>query len=252
MRARSEPAPAPAAPAAARVRLHKHLAACGVASRRACEKLMAEGRVRVDGEAATRPGTTVDPERQRIEVDGRVVRPQRFVHLAFHKPPGVVSTARDTHGRRTALHFLRDVPGRVYNVGRLDLDSEGLLLFTNDGDLALQLTHPRHFVGKVYLVWTRGDLSEDGRARFLDGIYDRGECLRAVEVRRIRPGHYRVVLREGRNRQVRRMFFSQGLRVTRLVRVAVGPVELGDLRPGAWRYLEPGEVQALRQAAVTR
>ncbi|MBN1269231.1 MAG: rRNA pseudouridine synthase [Kiritimatiellae bacterium] len=235
----------------ATVRLQKFLADCGVASRRACEQLIARGIVTVDGRAVTQMGARIDPARQAVCVRGRRVLPQGRLYLALNKPRDVLCTSRDPRGRRTFLDLLPSVPARVYTVGRLDRDSEGLLLVTNDGDLAARLTHPRHHVLKTYRVWIEGVLGEDARARLVRGVESRGERLTAVEVRRVvgEDGCCEVVLAEGRNRQIRRMFEAVGLRVRRLKRTAIGPLSLGRLARGAWRELTAAEVAALRKAA---
>ena len=238
------------------VRLHKHLADCGVASRRACEALIAAGSVRVDGETITQPGYKLDPAGRDIRVDGRPVAASAArLYFLFHKPRNVVSTSSDPQGRPTVLDFFRDVRARVYSVGRLDFDSEGLLLLTNDGDIALGMTHPRHGLHKVYHVWLDRELGPQERERFLRGVASRGERLRAVSVDSLPPSGrgvgYRVVLAEGRNRQIRRMAEGVGRTVYRLLRTAVGPLELGDLRPGRSRPLTLDELEQLRRAIAT-
>ncbi len=238
-------------PAPVRVRLHKYLAACGVASRRASERLMQEGRVRVDGRVVTEPGTTIDPARQRIEVDGRPVRGGGFRWIAFYKPRGVVTTAQDPESRSTVYDYLKGIPERLVYVGRLDFDSEGLLLMTNDGELVNKLTHPRHHVTKVYRVWTGGEeLDAAACTRLVRGVMDEEELLCAVDVTREAAHQYRVVLREGKKRQIRRMFAIVGARVRRLMRIAVGPVRIGALEPGQWRDLARDEVESLHEAAA--
>jgi pseudouridine synthase len=242
------------------MRLHKYLAHCGIGSRRACEQLMTEGRVRVNGEPASRPGITVDPARDRVEVDGRSVQPERQVCLAVNKPIGLLCTSRDPQGRSTVLNALSGQPsvfgdpwpaGRLYTIGRLDADSEGLLLLTNDGELANLLMHPRHHVPRIYRVWvSRGPPSPDQLRRLRDGVVHDGEHLRAKEIRVLQARGEttccRVVLREGRKRQIRRMFEVVGLPVTRLWRVGIGPLALGRLPAGGWRYLTTAEIRRLR------
>ncbi len=234
----------PAAPG--RVRLQKFMASCGVASRRKCEEWIAEGRVRVDGVVASEPGTTIDPNTQRVEVDGRVIRPARFRYLLYHKPRGVLSALSDPSGRGTLGDVLPPELGRVYHVGRLDQDSEGLLLLTNDGDFAMRLTHPRYEVEKTYQVWCDGDPTPADLKRMEQGIDDAGERLRARSVEKIASGHYQVVLTEGKKREIRRLFAACGCPVTRLLRTAVGPVKLGALSTGRFRDLTEAEVAALR------
>ncbi len=231
-------------------RLQKYLARCGVASRRASEQIITSGRVRVNGQRAVELGTSVDPERDRVEVDGRAVRPPATQsYIALNKPIGVVSTASDTRGRRTVLDL---VPGdaRLFPVGRLDYDSEGLILLTDDGDLAMRLTHPRHGVEKEYRALLRGDMTEDVLERLRAGIELDGTRTAPATFERLEEhpdGDWvRVVLHEGRNRQIRRMVEAVDLDVVRLVRVRVGSLRLGSLAPGGWRQLSAAEVAALR------
>ena len=221
-----------------------------MASRRASEWIIAAGRVSVNGVVASEPGTTVDPDRDRIDVDGWTVRPPaRHSHIVLYKPIGVVSTASDPRGRRTVVDLVPDV-ARLYPVGRLDYESEGLIILTDDGDLALHLTHPRHTVEREYRALVRGDPSETVLARLSRGVELDGSLTAPATFERV--GEHpdgvwvRGVLREGRNRQIRRMFESVGLDVVRLVRVRVGSLLLGDLAPGAWRELSAAEVAALR------
>jgi 23S rRNA pseudouridine2605 synthase len=221
-----------------------------VASRRASEQIIAAGRVSVNGVVASAPGTTVDPDRDRIELDGWAVRPPaRHSYLVLNKPIGVVSTASDPRGRRTVVDLVPDV-ARLYPVGRLDYESEGLIILTDDGDLALHLTHPRHIVEREYRALVRGNPSDAILARLSRGVELDGSHTAPATFERV--GEHadgvwvRVVLREGRNRQIRRMFESVGLDVVRLVRVRVGSLLLGDLAPGAWRELSAAEVAALR------
>jgi 23S rRNA pseudouridine2605 synthase len=229
-------------------RLQKVLAGAGWGSRRVCEDLIREGRVRVDGEVAIL-GRRVDPATAHITVDGAPVaaRPG-LVHYLLNKPLGVVSTAADTHGRPTVVEFVPADP-RVYPVGRLDMDSEGLLLLTNDGDLANAIAHPSHGVEKEYLVQVDGGRLSDGALRRLrDGVdLDDGRTAPA-RVSQPEPGVLRITIHEGRNRQVRRMCAAVGHQVTRLVRTRIGPIADRDLAPGQWRSLTTEEVIALGTA----
>jgi 23S rRNA pseudouridine2605 synthase len=231
-------------------RLQKYLARCGVASRRASEQIIVGGRVRVNGQTAAELGTSIDPERDRVELDGRAVRPPKtLTYVVLNKPIGVVSTASDPQGRRTVLDLV-DVSARLFPVGRLDYDSEGLLLLTDDGDLAMHLTHPRHTVEKEYEALLATDPSEAALARLRMGVPLDGSLTAPARVERLATvpdGTWvRFVLREGRNRQIRRMAAVVELDVLRLVRVRIGPLRLGDLAPGTWRNLRAAEVVALR------
>jgi len=232
------------------VRLQKYLADCGVASRRASEQLIIDGRVAVDGNIVTEMGSKVMPGRSRVTVDGSEVRPvMRRTYLALNKPAGIMSTARDPHGRRTVVDLVRDVPGRLYPVGRLDYDSEGLLLMTDDGAFAHAVSHPRHEVRKTYRAWTDRVLSRQEEEQFTHGVRDSGELLRALKIHPANQGRehavYEIVLGEGRNRHIRRMFETLGVKVTRLQRTAIGPLQLGHLSPGQFRRLSPAEVKSL-------
>jgi 23S rRNA pseudouridine2605 synthase len=230
------------------VRLAKFLAHSGVASRRAAEGLIADGRVTVAGEVVTDPARDVD-ERSDVAVDGRAVAPEeREVH-ALHKPPDVVSTARDTHGRRTVVEL---VPSqrRLYPVGRLDADTTGLILLTNDGELAELLTHPRYEVEKTYRARVEPPrVGEAALRRLREGVaLDDGQTSPA-SARIVAPGILEIRIHEGRNRQVRRMCEAVGHRVVELERVAFGPLRLEGLEEGATRRLTPAEVERLRKAA---
>ncbi len=210
-------------------------------------------RVTVNGRPADRPGLRIRPGVDDVRVDGRRVRPPPKILVAFHKPRGVLCTVRDPARRPCYADFLRGAGlPRLFYAGRLDADSEGLLLLTNDGDLCARLIHPRHGVLKTYLVWTDRPLPPEWRARFLRGVDSEGERLSAVEVEPWPAGDahaVRIVLSEGRKRQIRRMMAAAGLRVRRLLRVRIGPVELGALRPGRWRRLSDAEAAAVRRTA---
>ena len=238
------------------VRLQKLLSAAGVASRRASEDLIRQGRVTVNGEPVVTLGTKADPSVDEVRVDGRRVRaPERLRYILLNKPAGVVTSRKDPQGRPTVLDLLAGVPDYLYPVGRLDFDSEGLLLLTNDGDLAAALTHPRHGIAKVYEVVVRGWPAPDVVKRLRTGVLLEGRRTAPAEVRlrgtfTAGRGRERAVLeiglREGRNRQVRRMCEAVGHPVERLTRVRIGPVADRVLRPGTWRELTATEVRALR------
>ncbi len=232
-------------------RLQKVLAHAGVASRRRAEEMIAEGRVRVNGEVVTQLGTKVNPRRDVIQVDGQTVgKPERPVYLLMNKPRGVLSAVSDARGRRTVLDLVQ-TRSRLYPVGRLDLDSEGLMLLTNDGALALHLAHPRYEHEKEYRVLVAGTPDEEALARLRGGIGLEGGRTRRARVEVEGPAEggswLRVVLREGRKRQIRRMVEAVGYRVVRLIRVRMGPLRLGNLAPGAYRPLTRGELAAVRR-----
>lgn len=227
-------------------RLQKILSARGLASRRAAEKMIEEGRVTVNGAVAVL-GQSADPDVDRIEVDGKPLPTvDRPVYLLLHKPRGYVTTLSDEKGRKTAAELVADCGVRVYPVGRLDMDSEGLLLFTNDGEFANLLMHPKHQVDKTYLTWVQ-DYSEEALQRLKKPIELDGYRIRAPKVRVVKPGLLEITIHEGRNRQVRRMCEAAGMQVTRLKRVREGSLSLGDLPLGAWRYLTPEEVSKLKE-----
>jgi 23S rRNA pseudouridine2605 synthase len=221
-------------------------------SRRQCEELILAGRVAVDRAVVRELGTKVDPLRQQIRVDGVLLpRPER-VYYAVHKPPGVVSTNRDPSGRPRVIDLIPTASERLFPVGRLDLHSEGLILVTNDGELANQLTHPRYGVKKTYRVLVAGRPSPEVLADLRRGIHLAEGVARVSEVRITKELKkstiMEIVLREGHNREIRRILARVGHKVLRLLRIAVGPVRLGNLPQGAYRPLGRQEVEALRNA----
>ena len=232
-------------------RLQKLLSAAGVCSRRAAETYIADGRVTVNGQPAEL-GQRADPERDDIRVDGKPLAPRaEHVYLLLNKPRGYVTTLADERGRKTVAELVKDCGQRVYPVGRLDLDSEGLLLMTNDGELMQHLLHPSHEVSKTYHVSVYGPVF--GAAERLSAVTDlEGEPIRPAQVKALRrtarTAELAVTIHEGKNRQIRRMCAACGLTVKRLCRVREHTLELGDLPAGAWRYLTPDEVLALKEA----
>jgi 23S rRNA pseudouridine2605 synthase len=233
-------------PGPASVRLAKYLAHAGVASRRGAERLIAEGRVTLDGETVTDPARDVEV-RSAVSVDGELLAgPEPRVVFAVNKPVGVVSTARDTHGRRTVTGLFDAGGLRLYPVGRLDADSAGLILLTNDGELANRLTHPRYEVPKTYRARVAGGPVREGvLAALRAGVeLDDGPTAPA-EVALLSPDELEITIHEGRNRQVRRMCEAVGHPVVELTRVAFGTLRLDDLAPGAHRRLDAGEIAGL-------
>jgi len=235
-------------------RLQKYLARCGVASRRAAEELIRAGKVAVNGAVVTEMGVQFEPERDRVEVEGRPISlPTAMVYLALNKPPGVVTTAHDPWGRPTVTELVPRI-GRLFPVGRLDADSEGLVLMTNDGELANRLMHPRYGCEKEYRALVDGPPDQEVLEELRQGVELEGSMTAPARVELERPGRsgacwLRVTLREGRKRQVRQMLAAVGYQVARLQRVRIGPLELDDLPPGASRPLGRSEVQALRLTA---
>jgi 23S rRNA pseudouridine2605 synthase len=235
-------------------RLQKVLAAAGVASRRECEQLISEGRVEVDRKIVTELGTRVDPQEQEIRVDGEALSRQKLVYFAINKPTGVVCTASDPAGRHRVTDLMPPNSPRVFCVGRLDIASEGLILVTNDGELANGLTHPRHGVEKIYQVKVAGRVENSVLAQLHRGIH-LAEGYAHVKHVRIKSHQKKstileMVLDEGRNREVRRLLARVGHKVQQLRRIAVGPVRLGELPIGAVRPLSAKEVHALEQAVA--
>jgi len=230
-------------------RLQKFLAAAGVASRRAGEKLILDGRVAVNGEVVRLLGTKVDPEHDRVAVDGKPVHAKRKLYLALNKPRGCVCSRADEHGRATVYELLPKEWQTVYSVGRLDFASEGLLFLTNDGEFALRLTHPRYGVRKRYMATVDGRVGDEMLRQFGQGVWHEGEKLKAERARLVTEGKAQSVveleLAEGKNREVRRLFESQGLTVRRLVRTQIGRIKLGELKPGRWRTLTQTEIKTL-------
>ena len=249
-------------------RLQKIMAHAGVASRRASEELIRAGRVTVNGQVVTQLGAKADPRRDRIAVDGALIPVGAGrIYIKLNKPVGVLSTADDPHGRRTVLDLVQ-APGRVYPVGRLDYDSEGLILLTNDGEVTARLTHARHGHPKTYLTLVRGVPNDAALAQLVAGVELDDGPAQALEARRVigepdsAPGMrlpqpagaawLEITVMEGRNHLVRRLLDKIGHPVERLIRVRLGPLALGDLRPGEWRALTPAEVRALRGPHATR
>jgi 23S rRNA pseudouridine2605 synthase len=233
-------------------RLQKVLAAWGWGSRRVCEDFISAGRVTVNGEVAVL-GRRVDPEHDRIEVDGVPlgVKPG-LVYYLLNKPAGIITTAHDPQGRQTVVQLVPDEP-RVFPVGRLDVGTEGLLLLTNDGDLAQRLTHPSHGVEKEYLAEVDGGNVSQGKIRALrEGIELEDGMTAPAQVSQPSPGVLRITIHEGRNRQVRRMCDAIGHPVTRLIRVRIGTLQDRTLQPGQWRHLETRELKALIEAVGAR
>ena len=230
------------------MRLQKYMAMCGVAARRKCEEIIASGRVAVNGQTITEMGTQVE-DGDVVTLDGQVITPEEEKrYVLYHKPAGEVTTVSDDKGRETVMDKFKDFPVRLYPVGRLDYDSEGLLLLTNDGELAQRLTHPSCEVDKVYLVTVRGDIR--GAAERLMAITELdGEPIAPAQARELsrREGQalLRVTIHQGKNRQIRRMCAGLGLHVEKLQRVEEDGLRLDDLPIGKWRYLTAQEIQRI-------
>jgi 23S rRNA pseudouridine2605 synthase len=233
-------------------RLQKILSQTGVASRRQAEKIMLEGRVTVNGAAVTELGSKADLDRDHIKVDGRLLRaPKRLSYIVLNKPNNTVTTVVDPERRATVMELLRGVKERVYPVGRLDYHSEGLLLLTNDGDVANAIMSASTHLPKAYVVKVTGKLSDDQEQKFREGVPLSGRRTKPAGLKLIHSAEnpwYEVRLYEGRNNQIRLMFKHFGLLVEKLRRVRIGPIELGPLKTGKFRYLTDEEVQKLKRA----
>jgi len=231
------------------VRLQKFLADAGVASRRAGEQFILDGRVAVNDQPVRLLGSKIDPEHDRVTVDGKPVRSLRKLYVVLHKPRGCVCSKQDEHNRPTVYDLLPKEWQIVNSVGRLDYASEGLLFLTNDGEFALRLTHPRYGVRKRYVATVEGKVDDTMLRQFTTGVWHEGEKLKAERGWIISATKASSVveleLAEGKNREVRRMFESQGLTVRRLVRTMIGKIKLGELKPGKWRALTQSEIKTL-------
>ncbi len=237
----------------AEVRLQKFLAESGVASRRKSEELIDQGKVRVNGRVAM-IGDKIDPKKDSVTVNGKkIVKTKTFTYIVLHKPRGFITTMSDEMDRKCVAELIKDVPGRVYPVGRLDRDSEGMLLFTNDGAFANAMTHPTKHVPKTYRVTVRPSINEEQITALTQGVIIDDRKTAPAEVRVITKEEGRVVLEiilyEGRNRQIRKMCEEVGLEVARLKRTAIGSIKLGMLKQGDWRNLTEDEVRKLMIAA---
>lgn len=237
--------PANNLPAANRIRLQKFLSASGICSRRKGEQYISEGKVTVNGRIVTTPGTKIDPVRDAVAVSGKPVVPddEKHIYIALHKPEGVITSC--SHKGSRIVTDLVDIPERVYPVGRLDKNSSGLLLMTNDGELHNRLSHPSFDHEKEYIVSTSRPLSDGDLKQLADGVVVLGRKTRSAVVRRLSGSRFRIVLKEGRNRQIRRMVEKIGAKVVTLKRVRMANLELGDLSTGQWRYLTPEEINRL-------
>jgi 23S rRNA pseudouridine2605 synthase len=232
------------------MRLNRFLAAAGIGSRRQCDDLIAAGRVTINGRVCT--NFSAQPsERDHVKVGGKLVHPERAMTIAFHKPAGFVSTRSDPHARDTIFDLLPPKFPRLFNIGRLDAQSEGLLLLTNDGDFAQQLTHPRFKIKKEYEVTLDRQWDSALAQKLIRGIFLDGKRAQITRLYSIGPTRVRVVLRQGINQQIRRMFYAVGYEVNRLVRVRIGNLRLGDLPRGHWRALSQSEVDALTRTPKT-
>jgi len=232
------------------LRLQKFLADAGVASRRAGEQFILEGRVEVNGQVVRQLGVEVDPVHDKVRVDGKPVHSKRKMYVALNKPKNCVCSRKDEFERPTIYELLpKEWNNVLYSVGRLDYDTEGLIFLTNDGQFALHLTHPRYEVSKKYVVTVEVRVGPEMLERFVRGVFHEGEKLKAKKARLVSSTKSVTVveleLTEGKNREVRRMFESQGVMVKRLQRVQIGKIKIGELKPGKWRTLTEPEIKSL-------
>ena len=234
------------------MRLQKYLASCGVASRRECERMVSAGRVSVNGDAAEL-GMSIDPNTDRVEVDGASVATDRSMYLLLNKPRGTVTSVKDTHGRPTVIDCLGGNVARVFPVGRLDMDVEGVLLLTNDGELAYRLTHPKYEIEKVYLARVEGKVRTATLRELERGIELEDGMTAPARARLLesdeRSSLVRLTIHEGRKREVKRMFLAAGYPVRHLKRIAFAGIEVRGMRPGEWRYLTEREAESLMRLA---
>ncbi len=231
------------------VRLQKYLADAGVASRRASEQYIVDGRVSVNGRPVSTLGTKIQPGHDRIAVDGVPVKPRRKLYVAIHKPKGYVCTRIDPLKRKTLGDLLPKEWSHLYSIGRLDYESEGLIFATNDGDFCLKISHPRHGVRKKYVAQVEGRVDSGMLAKLTQGVVNDGEKLQADKAKLLQANNSHSIveleLTEGKNREVRRLFEVLGLTVSRLQRVQIGPIKLGELPVGKWRALTEQEIKSL-------
>jgi 23S rRNA pseudouridine2605 synthase len=232
-------------------RLQKVMAEFGVASRRKCEEMIAAGKVKVNGYLITEPGTKVDKEKDAIEVDGKIIKcSESRVYILLNKPVGYITSAKDQFGRPTVLDLLKGISVRVFPIGRLDYDTEGLILLTNDGDLTYRITHPKHNIDKTYRALIDGEAGTNDIENFKNGIAVEDYVASPAKLEIIR--HIKgnsivdITIHEGKNRQVRKMCAAIGHEVIWLKRIKIGKIELGELKIGEWRYLNDAEVEYLK------
>jgi len=223
------------------IRLQKYLADAGVASRRACEELIVSGRVSVNGKIVTKLGTKINPENAKVALDGKAIKQKiTKTYIAFYKPRGVLSTMSDPSGRRSLSSFFSDWSERLFHVGRLDKESEGLILLTNDGDWAQKIAHPKFGLVKKYRVATDRALSAREIEQLKAGVKIENGVARAISAKRI-PEGVEIAIHEGRNQIIRKMIEALGIEVLALIRTEIGSIKLGELKAGKWRYLSDVE-----------
>ena len=232
-----------------KIRLQKVLADAGIASRRACDKLIGEGLVKVNNQVVTTPGLGVNLEKDRITYKGKSIKLEKKFYIMVNKPKGYICTNSDEKGRRRTIDIVKDIPARLYTVGRLDWDVEGLIILTNDGDFAYKLTHPKHHVPKTYIVKIKGSIESKHVAKIFSGIYVDGKRTQPAKAEILKTSrqisHVRLTLFEGKKREIKRMFFQLGYRVYHIKRISVNGLKLGSLQSGRYRILRDYEIKRL-------
>lgn len=239
-----------------KIRLQKYMAQCGVASRRKCEEMIKSGQVTINGEVVRDMGVKIDPSHDRVFVNGkRISLEENYVYIMLNKPRGYITTVKDQYNRPTVMDLVKDISERIYPIGRLDYESEGLLLLTNDGNIAFHLTHPRHQIDKEYVVRVEGCPSSEDIDKLRNGIDIGGFITSPAQVDLIRKNKQtsliRITIKEGKNRQVRRMFDAIGHPVIYLKRIRIGNIKLGNLELGKWRHLTNRELEALKDLIMS-
>lgn len=233
------------------IRLQKYMASCGLGSRRFCEKLILSGRVKVNNVIIKELGTKINPSNEKVECNGKILAIEPFITFILNKPIKTICSSNDPQGRKTVLTLLDDLPERVYTIGRLDYMSEGLILITNEGELAHMLMHPKYEIKKIYNVWIKGTLTKSDIKKICIGIQSKGEILKFlnIEEKEINKNssQYIITLKEGKNRHIRRVFEFLDKKIIRLQRISIGPIELKRLKIGEYRQLKPSELKKLRQ-----
>lgn len=236
------------------MRLNKYIALCGVSSRRGADELIAQGKVTVNGSVISALGTDINTETDIVCIDGREISPEEeHVYIMLNKPAGYISACSDDRGRRTVIDLVKNAGNRIFPVGRLDYDTEGLLILTSDGDFAYRCTHPKHEINKKYLAEIEGALDDNAVRKLREGVIIDGRKTSKATIKIIEKkgnaARLNVTIHEGRNRQVKKMFESVGCSVSYLKRISVGNLELGSLPPGAWRHLSEDEIRQLGVSA---
>jgi len=231
------------------MRLNKFLASCGVSSRRKCDELIFSGKVRVNGKIVKTPAYQVNPEKDEVIVNENIVKLPQKIYIALNKPEGVLCSLKDDFGRTLIIDLIPEIKERIFPVGRLDYNSEGLILLTNDGELANRLIHPKFKVEKTYHVLIKGIIDENKLKIISNGMEVDGEKYQPAKVRIFNIGkktsHIEIKIKEGKKRQIRKMFKELGFEVKKLKRVKFGPIKLGNLKKGEWRYLNEIEIRNL-------